>query len=132
MGNAFSELNDPIDQKQRFQKQVELRADGDEEAGMMDGDYINALEYGGLPPTGNLGIARPVRHAPDRGRLHPDVILFTMKPLTTEERKQRQFRGAAAPKPVAEKVDFSQVKIEPPLLRKWLTSTRLPSRTPPR
>ncbi|MDY3993377.1 MAG: lysine--tRNA ligase, partial [Evtepia sp.] len=50
MGNAFSELNDPIDQKARFQKQVEMRAKGDEEAGMMDEDYINALEYG-LPPT---------------------------------------------------------------------------------
>ena len=54
MGNAFSELNDPIDQKQRFQKQVEMRAKGDEEAGMMDEDYINALEYG-LPPHGRPG-----------------------------------------------------------------------------
>lgn len=55
MGNAFSELNDPIDQKERFQKQVEMREGGDDEAGMMDDDYINAMEYG-MPPTGGLGI----------------------------------------------------------------------------
>jgi lysyl-tRNA synthetase class 2 len=53
--NGFSELNDPIDQKQRFLKQVEERNAGDEEANMMDEDYVNAMEYG-LPPTGGLGI----------------------------------------------------------------------------
>ena len=115
MGNAFSELNDPIDQKQRFQRQVELRENGDEEAGMMDEDYITALEYG-LPPTGGLGIGidRCVMMLTNNDSIREVLLFPTMKPLNgVKDENGVNKTESEAPKTEPEKIDFSKVEIEP-------------------
>lgn len=118
MGNAYSELNDPIDQRERFMKQVEQRERGDDETEMLDEDFLTALEYG-MPPTGGMGmgIDRAVMLFTGADTIREVILFPTMKPtdLPKSEKPAEKLENEVIPAPakVEEKIDFSNVEIDP-------------------
>ena len=114
--NAFTELNDPIDQKARFEEQLRLKELGDDEASEMDEDYVEALEYG-LPPTGGIGIGidRLVMLFCEVNSIREVLLFPTMKPVDGEKKETKaEVKEVVAPtQVVTEPIDFSKVEIEP-------------------